>query len=227
MSPPATPRDGVGTPASPSAIRSVAPLLIGGPLVADVIDLTLNSDDNEISEIPRNGFSDSIDSIKKEPEEPVTFTDEISEFPREVEREADKQVVQSMEEGPGASTIERVIPRVTPRAIPEEAAVVEDGALADTVAQASVPADIPATFIPPRPIATRPLSREELVARDQELENQLRNGIAEFHASLNINAPVPAAREMPQLSLVPEDEDTSWMLQAGEDEDTKEAEAAA
>ena len=103
----------------------------------------------------------------------------------------------------------------------------EDGALAGTVAQAGVPIDIPAAFIPPRPIATRPLSREELIARDQELENQLRNGIAEFHASLNINARVPAAREMPQLTLAPEDEDTSWMLQAGEDEDAKEAEAAA
>jgi SNF2 family DNA or RNA helicase len=197
------------------------------PPTNHVIDLTLDSDDDEISEVPRNESTDSTDFIKKEPEEPITFSDEISEFPREVEREADGQVVQSIEEGPSASTIERVIPRVTPRAIPEEAAVMEDGALADTVAQASVPADIPATFIPPRPIATRPLSREELVARDQELENQLRNGIAEFHASLNINAPVPAAREMPQLSLVPEDEDTSWMLQAGEDEDTKEAEAAA
>jgi hypothetical protein len=95
--------------------------------VADVIDLTLNSDDDEISEIPRNKFSDSIDSIKKEPEELVAFSDEISEFPREVEREADKQVVQSMEEGPGASTIERVIPRVTPRAITEEATVMEGG----------------------------------------------------------------------------------------------------
>jgi hypothetical protein len=103
----------------------------------------------KISEVPRNESTDSTDFIKKEPEELVTFLDEITEFPREVEREADGQVVQSIEEGPSASAIERVIPRVTPRAIPEEAAVVEDGALAGTVAQASVPADIPVAFIPP------------------------------------------------------------------------------
>ena len=224
MSPSATPRDGVSTPASPSAIRSVTPLLIGGPPAADVIDFTLDSDDNEISEIPHNEFSDST---KKEPEESVAFSDEISEFPREVEREADEQVDQSIEEGPDASTIERVIPRVTPRTITEEATVMEDSALAVTIVQAGAPADIPAAFIPPRPIAARPLSREELIARDQELESQLRNGIAQFHASLNISAPVASVRETPQLSLTSENEDTSWMLQAGEDEDAKEAEAVA
>jgi SNF2 family DNA or RNA helicase len=201
------------------------------PPTDHVIDLTLDFDNDEVSEVPCNESTGPTDFIKKEPEEPVTFSDEISEFSQEVEREADSQVVQSIEEGPSASTVERVIPRVTPQAISEEAAVVEDGALAGTVAQASVPtdipADIPAAFIPPRLIATRPLSREELIARDQELENQLRNGIAEFHASLNINVLVPAARETPQLSLAPEDGDTSWMLQAGEDEDAKEAEAAA
>jgi len=191
------------------------------PPTDHVIDLTLDSDNDEISETPRNKSTDSTDFIKKEPEEPVTFSDEISEFPREVEREvereADEQVVLSIEESSSASTIERLIPRVTPPAIHEEAAVMEDGALVGTVA----------AIIPPRPIATRPLSREELIARDQELENQLRNGIAEFHASLNINTLVPATLETPKLTLAPEDEDTSWMLQAGEDEDAREAEAAA
>src|SRR5271168_3674552 len=162
MSPSPTPRDAVGTPASPSARRSITPHLMEEPQTYHVIDLTLDSDDDEISEIPRNESTDSTDFIKKEPEEPVAFSDEIS---GEVEREADEQVVQGIEEGPGASTIERVIPRVTSQATPEEAAVMEDGALAGTVAQAGVPTNIPAAFIPPRPIATRPLSREELIAR--------------------------------------------------------------
>src|SRR5271170_3099444 len=107
MSPSPTPRDAVGTPASPSARRSITPHLMEEPPTDHVIDLTLDSDDDEISEMPRNESTDFTDFIKKGPEEPIAFSDEISEFPREVEREADEQVVQSIEEGPGASTIER------------------------------------------------------------------------------------------------------------------------
>ena len=150
-----------------------------GHAATDVIDLTFESVDDEVSEIPRAEFIDSTDIVKQELEEPVDISDEISGTPGEIERELAESVEQ---EAASTSSVARVNPRVTP-----EVAVPDRTGPADIAAEDGIPRDVPAAFIPPRPIAPQRLSREQLIARDQELEAMLRDGIINFHASENQN----------------------------------------
>jgi hypothetical protein len=157
------------------------------PPATNVIDLTLESDEDEISKIPCSDFIDSTDFVKKELEEAVGISDEITEIPREAEGE----VVESIEEE-GTSTFP--VARVTP----DEAIVPEAVAPANTASEVGDPEDIPAAFIPPRPIAQPQLSLPELIARDQQLEAMIRDGINLFHTSQNQNPPSTT----PQRSII-------------------------
>ena len=191
------------SPSSPK--RSVMPLEMEIAPTADTIDLTLDSDDDEVSEIPRTEFIDSA-LVKKELEEPVGLSDEILEIQRETERVIAQSVEKEVtSDSPGASEN----PRATSRATPTEAAGHEGFATPITAAENGAQENVQeAAFIPPRPIAPPPLSREELIARDQQLDEMLRNGILNFHAHENQNANPPPAT--PQGSNNSDGQFTPW-----------------
>jgi hypothetical protein len=234
MSPSSTSKDGAGGRISSSPAHLINPQPMEVLPTTNAIDLTVDSDDAEFPEIPPADFIYFADIVKKEPEEPVGILGEISELPREVERETEGEVVESIEKD-GTSTPPRVqvTAQETSRRIPEGITVLENVDQAATAVGEGDPEEIQTAFIPPRPIATRPLSRAELIARDQELEQQLREGIREFHASLNVNAPAPQSTPAPieeartLNDVVSDVEDMSWMLQVGAEAEADDAEAAA
>jgi hypothetical protein len=205
-----------------------------GSPTTNIVDLTVDSEDDEVFEIPRTDFIDFADIVKKEPEEPVSISGEMSELRREVEREAEVEVVESVGKE-GISTLPLVgltLPEMQ-RVNPQESAILENVDQVVTIEGDGDPDDIQTAFIPPRPIATRPLSRAEVIARDQALERQLREGIREFHASLNVYPPAPpptptSVEETRTLNgVISDGEDMSWMLQVGADAEADDAEAAA
>lgn len=198
-----------------------------------VIDLTLDSDEDEVCEIPCPKIIHSTDFVKKELEESISFLDEISEIPRAVGREVEGEVGQGVEEDASTLTVERVTLQETPRVTLEEAAIPEGFAQAATAVEDRVTENIPTALVPPRPVAIPPLSLEELIARDHELEEQLRNGIESFFASLNGNAPALQSIPVPNMAtpqteeVVSEGEDVSWMRQVGVEAEAEDVEAAA
>jgi hypothetical protein len=184
MSPSPPRRDGVGEPTLPSPARSIKFQPMEDLPLTNVIDLTLDSDDDEVSEIPRTDFFEVTDFIKKESDEPAGISDDISE----IEREDEREVTETIEmEGASTSAVTRVTPQTTPLATPEVANVPDNVAPANTSAEASAPENVPVAYIPPRPIAARPLTLEELIARDQELDAMLRDGTINIHAYQNQN----------------------------------------
>lgn len=150
-----------------------------------MINLTLESDDDQISEIPRPEFVQATDFVKKESPEPTDILDKISETEKEAERDAFESIEA---EGTSTPAIARVTPQVNPEATLEEATIVNVVTSANTSAEAIALENNSVAFIPPRPAAVQ-LSREELIARDKELEAMLRDGIINFHASQEQNPP--------------------------------------
>ena len=213
------------SPLSPK--RSATPREMEIAPTADVIDLTLDSDDDDVSAILRTEFIDST-FVKNEPEEPVGLTDEIWEFRREAER----VVAQSVEkeatgDSPGAFENSRATSRATPTEAGGHEDVATPVAAADDSAQEGVQE---AAFIPPRPVAPLPMSREELIARDQQLDEMLRNGIGAFHASMNPNAPYShpnTPSNIPQPPSGPQDQATPARTQTPIDSEAESAAAAA
>src|SRR5947207_6685261 len=106
MAPSLPPSDGIGEPFAPS----LAPDLPGG----NVINLTVDSNEDQISEILRAGFVQATDFVTtkpKEPKEPTGILDTISE----TERGAERGAFGSIETG-GSSTsvVARTLLRVNP-----------------------------------------------------------------------------------------------------------------
>jgi hypothetical protein len=183
MSPSPSPADGAGDLCSRLPARSIKSPRTDDLAKTNMIDLTVESDGDEVSEIPFNEFFEATLLVKKEPKEPAGILDKISE----TDREAERDVFESIEtEGISASAIARVTPRVNPEATLSEAAVVHNVTSANISAEAIALENNSTVFIPPRPAAIQ-LSREELIARDKELDLMLRNGIITLRASQDQN----------------------------------------
>jgi SNF2 family DNA or RNA helicase len=178
-----SPADGVGDLCSRLPARSIKSQRTEDLARTNVIDLTVESDGDEISEIPLNEFVEATVLVKKERKEPAGLLDKISETDREAERDAFESIEA---EGISTSAIARATPRVNPEATLSEATVAHNVTSTNISAEAIALENNSTVFIPPRPAAIQ-LSREELIARDKELDLMLRNGIITLRASQDQN----------------------------------------
>jgi hypothetical protein len=186
MAPSLPPADGIGEPFSPS----LAPDLPR----ANVINLTVDSDEDQISEILHTGIVQATDFVTtkpEEPKEPTGILDTISETERDAERDAFGSIETG---GSSASAVAQTLLQVNPEATPEETTLASDVNSANPSAKASVLENNAIAFIPPRPTAIQ-LSREEYIARDKELEALLREGVISFYASQEQNPPSTAPQK--------------------------------